>query len=289
MKNKVISYDYSSVIPLQHLEQANALVSYLQYYPFQRPTHCKHCDSTSFREKKYRSPTSKRDIQAYFCHSGKKVFSQTTNTHFAKIIYLELFADFARLRFAGHSQETISNQLGFAVATAKERDKLFLKIMAEKYPELYTWWKPHQDFLAKQLSPQTKQEQELFIKWLKTYLNKKVIVCPYCHKKVINKKDKIKVCTSCHFSFKQEVSYNYTPKEYVPKWLPFVQGLIEGKSGYSQAKELNISKPATSRWKLQFIKQMRQFKFEKLIQWISWQQSRGIASITKQSRELRSK
>lgn len=290
MDKQVISYTYDSIIPLQYLEQANDFVSYLKYYPFLYPSNCKRCGSRNFSEKSYQRPNSKRNIPTFFCRDCKRNFNQTTNTYFSGIIYLELLADFARLRFAGHSQETISQELGFSLATAKERDKLFLHIMSEEYPKLYAWWKPHQDFLDKRFSPQAKQERDLFIRWLKTYSSTKVIVCPCCNKTPSNTKQTEITCDLCNLSFTMVFTYNSSTREHhAVKWLPFVKGMIEGKSGHTLARELDISKPTASRWKQQFINQMQQFKFKHLLQWTTWQQSRGIASTTRQYRESKSK
>lgn len=277
--------DYNKVIPYKLLNQVDSLISYLSHYPFQLPDSCKHCGSKNFTERKYKRPNSKRNIAIFSCQSCKRRFSQTTNSHFAGIIYLELLGDYAKLRLSGYSQEVISHKLGFSLATARDRDKLFLSIMAEKYPKLYAWWKPHQDFIDTKLSTQVKKERDLFIKWLKTYLNKKQITCPSCYQEATVQGNYLFVCKQCEFEFKQEITYDgRTPKEYLDKWIPFVEGLIQGKSGYALAREFNLSKRTASDWKQKFTHQIHQFKLNKLIQWITWQRSRGVAYQARQSR-----
>lgn len=279
-----ISENYKKIIPAKLLNKAEALISYLVNYPFQLPTACKHCGSINFIESSYKRPNSRRNIPFFFCRSCKKRFTQVTNTHFAGIIYLELFGDFAKLRLSGYSQETISEILGFSLATARDRDKILDRIMAEDYPDLYVWWKPHQDHIDKNFSPQVNKERDQFIKWLKKLVEHNQVICPHCYRKTKSQENSI-TCKHCKLSFEQVIfNDGKTPKKYLINWVPFAQGLTQGRSGHALAKEFGMSKRTASHWKQKFAKQMKLFHFDKLIQWTEWQHSRGVAYRARQVR-----
>lgn len=282
------SEDYKKIIPKQLITQAESLISFLSYYPFQTPCHCKFCGSNNFIESRFKKNNDKRNIPFFYCRSCKGRFTQTTNTIFAGILYLELIGDYARLRLAGLSQEAISEKLGFALATAKARDKLLCRVIAEKYPNLYAWWKPHQDYLDSKLSPQVAKEHDNFIKWLDRLVNKNKVTCPKCLKTVPSQNLPLPlfVCKPCGFKFEQVVfNEGRTPQVYLMKWIPFVEGLIQGKSAYSLARELGLSYRTSSSWKQKFTKQMEKLEFNQLIQWSKWQRSRCVASKAKKYRE----
>lgn len=111
------------------------------------------CGSNNFIKSRFKKNNDKRNIPFFYCRSCKGRFTQTTNTIFEGILYLELIGDYARLRLACLSQEAISEKLGFTLATAKARNKLLCRDIAEKYPNLYAWWKPHQNYMDSKLSP----------------------------------------------------------------------------------------------------------------------------------------
>lgn len=280
--------NYKKIIPAKLLNKAEALLSYLVNYPFQLPKECKHCGSTNFIESAYKKRNDKRNLSFFYCRSCKRRFTQATKTYFAGIVYLELFGNFAKLRLSGYSQETISEILGFSLATARDRDKLFNRIMAEESPNLYAWWKPHQDHIDKKFSPQVKTERDQFIKWLKKLVEHNQVTCPHCYRKV-NPHESSITCKHCKSSFEQVVfSDGKTAKKYLIKWVPFNEGLIQGKSGHALAREFGISKRTASYWKQKFTKQMELFHFDKLLQWTEWQHSRGVAYRARQVRNKKS-
>lgn len=281
-----ISENYKKIIPAKLLHQAEALLAYLIHFPFQIPKECRLCSSTNFFESAYKKPNSKRNIPFFYCRSCKRRFTQTSKTHFAGIVYLELFGDFAKLRLAGYSQEAISEILGFAQATARDRDKLLNQIMAEKFPDLYAWWKPHQDHLDKRLSPQVKKEHDQFISWLKKLVEHRRVTCPHCYRKANLSKRPLITCERCQLTFEQVIfNEGKTSLKYLVKWVPFAEGLIQGKSGHALAREFGISKRTASEWKQKFTKQMVLFHFDKLVQWSKWQHSRGVAFRASQIRK----
>ena len=275
--------EYYKILPEQLREEADQLVSYLKYFPFKIPTACTRCGSRGFR--KAYNKNKKKLIPLFFCNHCKKCFSQTTNSYFSGIIYLELLAPFAILRLTGYSQEQISEKLGFSLATAKERDKLLLKIMCNEYPKLYAWWEPHQNYQDNTMPPQVLTEKNFFINWLKATIKAKEITCPHCNKPLTNKRQGQKECGFCHYVFDLRIFTNHkTKKLSFDKWIPFVEELIAGKSGDSLVIKFNTNKPLITKWKRLFIKQMQAFKLEKLIHWMMWQRSREIAYQARQSR-----
>lgn len=272
------------IIPNMLKEQANSLIDYLACFPFQTPTVCKHCGSKNFIRSHFERNNRRNNIPYFFCRSCKRRFTQTTNSYFSGIGYLSLFAPFAQLRLAGHSQEQISRELGFALATARDRDKLLLKIMRAEYPDLYTWWKPHQDYQDKQLAPEIAQQQEFFIQWLKTTLHQGQTTCPYCRQITMSKANKL-ICSYCAYETVLFIEIKHHAKPYRKLLIPFVISFINGKSGHEMARELTISFRTASLWKRNVTKQMEAFNLNKLLQWTTWQQSRAVAYKAKLARE----
>ncbi|UYZ85372.1 hypothetical protein MTZ49_07445 [Entomomonas sp. E2T0] len=81
--------------------------------------------------------------------------------------YLELWGDFAKLRLAGKSTNEISEITGLSIKASTGRARILDKLIAEQFPALYQWWKPHQDYIDRRLSPQVENEYQYFTNWLK--------------------------------------------------------------------------------------------------------------------------
>lgn len=59
--------DYYKIIPQHLLADADALINYVRYFPYQFPTKCPHCEYSSFKQLTTRNVVDEPRFQCYFC------------------------------------------------------------------------------------------------------------------------------------------------------------------------------------------------------------------------------
>lgn len=279
--------DYYTIIPESLWHEADELVDYVEFYPFLQPTHCKHCGSSNITLGGVSRPNS-NGLQLYRCKTCRRRFNQVTNTRFMRMQNLALWGDFARLRLAGKSTNQISSSLGLATNPCNYRTKVLEKIMAEHWPNLYQWWKPHQDYLDHQFSPQVEQEYNYFIDWLKQVMKKPQTSCPHCGNPNAKRKQSHRplfYCGPCDKVFSLLGSSPLKKLLYPERWIPYAKALIKGQSNISIARKFKVEEQVSANWKRKFIQQMQLLNLHELVHWITWRHSRGNAYTSKVTRE----
>lgn len=277
--------DYYNIIPQSLWQEADELVNYVSLYPFLQPTHCKHCKSSNISLDNSRP--NKNDLQLYRCKTCRKRFNQVTGTVFMRMQHLALWGDFAKLRLSGKSTNQISELLGISINQCNYRVKVLDQIMIASWPNLYGWWKPHQDYLDHSFSPQVKQDYQCFMNWLKQMMKTPLATCPHCGNPNAKRKPSHRplfYCGPCDKVFSILTNSPLKKLLYPERWIPYTKYLIKGLSNKSIAKKIKVEEQALSNWQKKFIEQMELLNLHELVYWITWRRSRSNAYVNKMIR-----
>lgn len=141
--------DYYKIIPEKLHKDADALVDYVRYFPYQTPTQCPYCGYHSFRQA--------TDINAagqprFNCNSCERNFSQLTGSYFAHMSHMDLWPDFVIYRLSGLSFQKISRLLAISENACQIRERKLYQMMEDLFPALYQWWKPHHEFTDRKVT-----------------------------------------------------------------------------------------------------------------------------------------
>lgn len=280
---------YYKVIPQHLLAEADALVNYVRYFPYQLPKHCPYCSHDSFRQLSDRNILDEPRFQCYFC---KHEFSQLTGTYFARMTRMELWPDFIRYRLIGISLAKIHLKLKLSIHACRVRERRLCLMMEEMFPKLYAWWKPHHDYDDHSFTKEVTKEQQFFIRWLDERINQQTAACPLCGGEMrrVNLRTRAlgyhqnRPYLACHKCDYKASVFKPTPLnklKYMELWIPYIKELTLGKSNKQIIKVLNskvdynISIATLLRWRKQFIAQMELLALHHLAQWIKWQRTRN--------------
>jgi len=273
---------YYSLIPEELHPDLEQLLDYLEFRPFEEPKRCVKCGGARFFGI---GSTSK--LQVYECSRCKKRFNRLTDTVFTKMRYLDLWGEFARLRFSGVPLVDIAKKLGMPYGVANTRDRRINALMREDYPQLYAWWSTHQNHQNRTMTPVVAQQKQAFKDWLQNIFEQKKPACPYCGKSShISKSNSRKPhptfkCSFCQRAFSLLAPTHLAGLLYPHLWPRFTDLLIEGQSDEYIAATLGVSYKAPAKWRKRFLLQMQAMGLTELIQWQQWQRVRNRNHWTK--------
>lgn len=282
-----ITDQFKTIIPQSLWKQAYQLIEYVSTYPYIEPDSCKYCGSHYFSV--FRGQRQlKCGIPTYVCHDCKNRFSQITGSYFKGTHELASWKDLTCLRLAGKSTDYIATKIPISQPTVNQRVKLLEVIMQDKYPELYDWFKGHNDYVDHELSEQVEAEKLKFNQWLDEVIHTQQIQCPHCLRLInrMNTKNRFGVntkqrplfaCGRCRTTINLLADSPLKCILHMDKWQDFVKMMIAGESHYKMAKVLGISYKTAHEWNIKMLEQMRLMKLEKLIYWLTWQHRRGYA------------
>lgn len=264
-------------------KDADALVSYLSYFPFETPTHCPHCHSRSF----HLNNSKHTKIMNYRCNRCKRGFNRLTNTPLAGSRYLELWTVFAEWRLSGATFSIICEELNISSHAASFRDKAIQEIMKTEFPRLYKWWKPHQDRIDNQLSPQVAVQAEKFEHWLHDLMTRKQDVCPHCGSKNNWRQGPRPSfrCRPCDRVFNVLSGTLLDSLSHIELWPQFVQALIRGDSNSDMHRQLGLRTNTLAKWRQRFLQLMREQGFNELAEWSIWQRQRRYVQTSEQAKK----
>lgn len=285
MVSKIPLPDYYNIIPQSLWHEVDQLLDYVSFYPFLQPTHCKHCKSSNITFSNGRP--NKNDLQLYRCKTCRKRFNQVTGTVFMRMQHLALWGDFAKLRLSGKSTNQISELLGLATNQCNHRVKVLDQIMMTSWPNLYHWWKPHQDYIDHSFSPQVEQEYHYFIDWLEHIMKTPQTTCPHCGRPNAKRKSSHRplfYCGPCDKVFSILTNSPLKKLLHPERWIPYVKALIKGYSNKSIAKKFKVEEQVSANWQKKFIEQMKLLNLHELVNWITWRHSRSNAYTNKKRR-----
>lgn len=272
--------DYYKVIPKYLHKDADALIDYVRYFPYQFPTECPFCGYRSFKQT---SGTNTAGEPRFVCYSCKRNFSQLTGTYFAQMKQIELWPDFVSLRLTGISLIKIKNILGMSMHAITNREKALQKMVKDLFPNLAEWWLPHHQWQDRRLTSQVETEKQIFMSFLDTLLYQDTLDCPTCGN-VMKRLEASKhrpyfVCHRCKTSKNLLSNTELFRLDHVDLWHAYTNYLIKGESNLTIQTMLNISHICALNWRKRFLKQMTSMGLDELVFWINWQWGRRQGSI----------
>lgn len=187
----------------------------------------------------------------------------------------------------------------FSLTACTSRAKILEHFMAELTPKLYAWWKPRQDYLEHEMPIQVDVEYQRITSWIKKIIQTTRATCPHCRNQhvlrvktgapdengVRHRQRPYFYCGRCKQYFNLLDNSPLKKLNKIDHWLPFLQGVVEGKSNYQLAKQLGMSHSSIVKWRQCFIKQMQLMHLTKLVKWIEWRRSRRIAYSSRKMKE----
>ena len=212
---------------------------------------------------------------------------------------LELWPEFAMRRILGQSTTQITKEMPLSLKACTIRANRLEQMMAQLTPKLYAWWKPRQDYLEHEMPIQVDVEYQRIISWIKKITHTTRATCPHCRNQhvlrvktgapdqngVRHRHRPYFYCGRCKQYFNLLDDSPLKKLNKIDHWLPFLQGVVEGKSNYQLAEQLDISQSSIIKWRQCFIKQMQLMHLTKLVNWIEWRRSRGIAYSSQKTKE----
>lgn len=275
---------YYAIIPKELWQEADLLINYLKYFPFESPTECAYCHGISIRL--YAHDRHGRALSSYYCRHCRKCFNRLTNTPFANMQRNELLGQLAELYLTGLSPYELTEQIDFVPNAIKRREKAILWLMQERYPKLHYWWINHHLYKHKNTTALIQQQQKLFSQWLYKLLHPaKKQPCPRCGKySTCGIYDGVPMlsCSACKTSLRLTGQTLLRGLQHSALWEDYAALLMQGATNQDIAKAINIHIVTCGRWREQFLKQMEQLKLDELVYWIKWQRQRNrIVTITK--------
>ncbi|AZS49748.1 IS1 family transposase [Entomomonas moraniae] len=283
---------YYNLVPQDLHPELDAMLHYLDTYPFEKPSDCPHCGSKKLSDNGT-NPTS--EIMNYRCLDCYKGFNQLTGTCFAKSTFAHMhkWGDFARLRLSGEGIHAISVTLGMSTQGATKRDQRIKNLMQQQYPKLFAWWQIRQDWQELSLSPLIQQQADTFTQWLENLLNQTFATCPNCskpHCKKLKQTHRPQFhCHRCNTSFNLLRNTEFHLVHYPELWLDYAKLLVQGYSDKDISNQLNIGQSLSNYWRHRFIKQMIEQGHEELVQWLIWQRKRNYNQKSQQIWEEKAK
>lgn len=296
--------DYYRIIPEHLYKDADALVDYVRYFPYQFPTECPYCGHHSFKQT---GDMNAAGQPRFNCHRCERNFSRLTGSYFAHMSHMELWPDFVIYRLSGLSFQKISRLLHISENACQIREKKLYQMMQDLFPDLFKWWRPHHEYKDRKVTEQVAKERSTFIKWLKSRIEQQTANCPLCGKFIAqrayvgghygkesqNKNRPYFECSRCRKSFSLFKDTPLDKLTHIDLWLPFARGLCQGKSNYQIMATLPkvIMKQTASNWRGKFIEQMKIMQLNELVFWLEWQRSRNKGAETRKvkQREARKK
>lgn len=272
---------YQKTIPKTLWKEADLLIDYVTYKPFEPLTCCLYCGG-----EKLKDITFTGNIHAHHqCLYCLRTFNNLTGTYFAKQnrTYLKLWPEFIKLRLAGESLQGISKQMNISRKATSNRDSLLLKIMQDHFPKLHAWWSSHVTYENNERTEVANKQAKAFNAWLKGIINQQTAHCPQCgrlnKRRFIHTINKGKtthrpcfICTSCGKNYNLLTGTAFAHLQHIEKWLPFCRLLIEGKHNTQLSEKLKMpNKTTIARWRKAFLEQMRRQHYNDLVFWIQWQ------------------
>lgn len=264
---------YKTLIPKRLHKQAQQLIAYLTDYPFQKPSECRHCGSENIELTGHFARDDKR-LPQFFCLSCERYFCQTTNTIFFNSWYLDQWGAFGELYLAGYGIGEIAKILKRSIHAIRYRIDSTNQVMEEHYPELFTWWREHQQRKDLRLTEAVQQQAQSFFAWLDHLLYSTDYQCKYCGRPLF--KDTTKphrpyfVCHPCKKYFNPLNGTHFKRSLFPELWPVFAEHLINGMSTPEMEKILPLSPNALRCWRKLFIAQMQDLGLNDLVYWIEW-------------------
>ncbi|RUS67395.1 hypothetical protein CUZ56_01340 [Saezia sanguinis] len=285
MKKSTIHYYH--LLPEELHQQADALIDYLTYFPYEPPTACYYCGSRRFHV----NSLSQSGIYYYRCSSCDKGFNRLTGTPFVLAWHNDKWGEFAYWRLSGLSLYKVAQKIGLSEAATKLRDQKVLLMMKAQTPALYQWWVSHQGRMTRSVSPLVKAQKKAFKSWLAQTLTQQKRVCPTCQnicKKISSPSlhsDRPQFfCGRCRKAFNPLAGTPFYRMGFIEKWKPYFDLMVEGISQAQAAKILRLSKRTLIKWERNFLKQMQRMELNALTQWIMWQKSRRYLEAIKEGK-----
>lgn len=283
--------DYYKVIPDSLHKEADALIDYVRYFPYQFPTECPYCAYHSFRQTNHINTAGQPRFVCYRC---KKNFSQLTGTYFAQMKQIELWPDFICLRLAGISLIKIQDILGMSNHAVTNREKVLRRMIKDLFPSLAEWWLPHHQWQDRRLTQQVKEEKKTFISFLDKLVYQQTVDCPECGNKGVKRVELSKhrpyfVCHRCKTPTNLLKDTAFFRLDHMELWHPYVECLVKGESNLTIQQQLDISHSCALNWRKRFIKQMQTMGLNELVYWIKWQWGRRQAAIRGKANKTESK
>lgn len=274
------SVDYYKVIPVSLHKEADALVDYVRYFPYQFPTACPFCSYHSFRQT---TGVNTAGEPRFVCYNCKRNFSQLTGTYFAQMKQMELWPDFVCMRLSGLSLIKIQDALGMSMHALTNREKVLHNIIRDLFPNLADWWLPHHQWQDRRLTSSVEEEKQTFMQFLDELLHKESIECNTCDgimKRIEASKHRpYFVCHRCKSSTNLLATTELFRLDHIELWQPYVELLIKGESNTTIQQKLNISHVCALNWRKRFLRQMEAMNLTELVFWINWQWGRRQGSI----------
>lgn len=274
------NFDYYKVIPTSLHKEADALVDYVRYFPYQFPNACPFCNYHSFRQT---SGVNTAGEPRFVCYNCKRNFSQLTGTYFAQMKQMELWPDFVNMRLSGLSLIKIQDALGMSMHALTNREKVLQNIIKDLFPNLADWWLPHHQWQDRRLTSSVEEEKQTFMQFLDELLHKETIKCDNCDgtmKRIEASKHRpYFVCHRCKLSCNLLSTTELFRLDHIELWQPYVELLVKGESNTMIQQKLNISHVCALNWRKRFLKQMEVMHLNELIFWINWQWGRRQGSI----------
>lgn len=272
--------DYCRFLPDAMHQDADGLVDYFTYAPFQKPTACPYCNNQHFSG-------GRDDRKPYWCGRCQRAFSALTGTPFANCRHHELWGAYAASRFSGLSFNKISESVGLSTRACRYREKVFIQTMKERYPTLFQWWHAHQERNSRVLTPVVEAQLQQFQDWLQQLQTAPTTPCPQCAAVAVRIKGirPLFRCNYCSIDFNLLTGTPLAQTWYMELWPEFIHGLVTGESMWDLSRRLGMTKQRLYRWRQNFLQVMADKGLDALVEWSRWQRSRRYNQVTKLTRQ----
>ncbi|WP_152562835.1 MULTISPECIES: hypothetical protein [unclassified Serratia (in: enterobacteria)] len=280
MTQLIQDINYHRFLPEELHQDADNLVDYFTYAPFEQPTACPYCGNPHFTG-------GRDDKKPYWCGRCQRAFSAHTGTPFANCRHHELWGAYAASRLSGLSWKKVSESIGLSTGACKYREKVFNQEMESQFPVLFQWWHAHQERHDLTLTPEVDVQHQQLQSWLEQLRTQPTATCPQCAAVSVRVKETRPDfrCHHCQSSFSLLAGTPLVKTWYMELWPEFLNGLVTGESAWDLSRRLGVTNKRLYQWRRSFLQVMEDKGLDALLEWSRWQRSRRYSQVTKLTRE----